>query len=100
MPYNNEGYEYLKAAQKDNITSMLNFGAIRKGVALSSTQKAAVNAAAGVDAATAIYQQGYFMQVLDPGATVRGQRGSPVINFWYADGGAVQSITMASIDVM
>jgi len=40
------------------------------------------------------------LQVLDPGAQVRGNRGTPVINFWYTDGGAVQQITLASIDIL
>ena len=49
---------------------------------------------------TTLEQQGYYLQILDPGAQVRGNRGTPVINFWYTDGGAVQKITVASIDVM
>ena len=31
---------------------------------------------------------------------VRGLRGTPVINFWYTDGGAVQKISLASINIM
>ena len=50
--------------------------------------------------ATIIEQQGYYLQILDPGAQVRGNRGTPVINFWYTDGGAVQKITIASIDIL
>lgn len=66
----------------------------------SPAQVAEVNAEAGVDAATQIQNQGYFLQILDPGATARAARQTPVINFWYADGGAVQKFTMASIDVL
>ena len=47
-----------------------------------------------------IEQQDYYLQILDPGAQVRGLRGTPVINFWYTDGGAVQKISLASINIM
>ena len=67
---------------------------------MSASQKAQVNQAAGLDVSTIIEQQGYYLQILDPGAQVRGNRGTPVINFWYTDGGAVQKINVASIDIM
>lgn len=100
IPYNEDGYSLIRAAMADPIAAALQFGGIRKGVTLSASQKAQVNQSAGVDAATIIQQTGYYLQVLDPGAQVRGLRGTPVINFWYTDGGAVQKISLASIDVM
>jgi len=100
IPYNEDGYSLIRAAMIDPITSAINFGGIRTGVDLSQTQKAQVNQAAGRDVASTLEQQGYYLQVIDPGAQVRGNRGTPVINFWYTDGGAVQKITVASIDVM
>jgi hypothetical protein len=42
---------------------------------------------------------GYYLQILDPGAIVRGGRGSPKCTLWYTDGGSVQKINLASIDV-
>ena len=100
IPYNESGYSLIRAAMIDPITAALNFGAIRAGISMSASQKAQVNQAAGLDVSTTIEQQGYFLQILDPGAQVRGNRGTPVINFWYTDGGAVQKITVASIDIM
>ena len=100
IPYNESGYSLIRAAMIDPITSALNFGAIRSGISMSASQKAQVNQAAGLDVSTTIEQQGYYLQILDPGAQVRGNRGTPVINFWYTDGGAVQKITVASIDIM
>jgi hypothetical protein len=67
---------------------------------LSALQIAEVNTAAGLAIDSTLFAQGYYLQILDPTAQVRGNRGTPVINYWYTDGGAVQSITMASIDVM
>ena len=100
IPYNEAGYSLIRAAMIDPINSGINFGSIRTGVTLSESQKAQINQAAGRDVSTIIEQQGYYLQILDPGAQVRGNRGTPVINFWYTDGGAVQKITVASIDVM
>jgi hypothetical protein len=100
IPYNASGYSLIRAAMIDPIASALNFGSIRAGVSLSASQAAQVNQAAGLDVSTIIEQQGYYLQIVDPGAQVRGNRGTPVINFWYTDGGAVQKITVASIDIM
>ena len=100
IPYNQSGYDLISAAMADPIAAALNFGAIRTGVTLSAAEIAEVNAAAGNNVAPIIFQQGYYLQVLDPGAQVRGNRGTPVINFWYTDGGAVQQITLASIDIL
>ena len=100
IPYNYAGYELIRAALSGTINDMLNFGAIREGVSLSTTQKAAVNSAAGVTIDTALSKQGYYLQIKDPGASVRSQRGTPTINFWYMDGGSIQTISMASIAVL
>ena len=100
VPYNNDGYGLIKAALKDPIDAGLNFGAIRKGVTLSALQASEVNMAAGVKIDNILSSQGWFLQVLDPGAQVRGQRGTPICTFWYMDGEAVQKIVLASIDVL
>lgn len=100
IPYNQAGYSLIRAAMIDPINEGLNFGSIRTGITMSASQKAQVNQAAGLDVSTIIEQQGYYLQILDPGAQVRGNRGTPVINFWYTDGGAVQKINVASIDIM
>lgn len=100
IPYNEAGYSLIRAAMLDPIQSALNFGSIRAGVSLSNSQKAQVNQAAGLDVSTIIEQQGYYLQVLDPGAQVRGNRGTPVVNFFYTDGGAVHKISVASVDIL
>lgn len=112
VPYDPTGYGLIRAAlvgQKgtttatDNgpINNALNNGVIEPGVVLSSTQAAAINTAAGVsNAAASVQNNGYFLQILDPGATARAARQTPIINLWYTDGGAVQSFSLASIDVL
>lgn len=99
VPYNQVGYTQIEQTLQTPINAALNNGVIRRGVTLDGTQTVEVNTAAGKDIATTISSRGWYLQVLDPGATVRAARGTPVINFWYADGGAVQKISLASIEI-
>ena len=100
IAYNEGGYGLIRAAMSDPINAGLNFGSIRTGISMSAQQKAVVNQSAGKDVSSIIEQQGYFLQILDPGSIVRGQRGTPVVNFWFTDGGSIQKITVASIDII
>ncbi len=100
IPYNTQGYNLILAAGQDPINKALNFGAIRAGVTLSQIQKAALLTAAGKDISTALYQNGYYLQVLDADPVVRQQRGSPPANFFYTDGQSVQKITLNSVAVL
>lgn len=112
IPYDPYGYGMIRAAlvgqptANGNITingpinNALNNGVIQTGVVLSSTQAVAVNQAAGANVAGTIQTNGYYLQILDPGATARNARQSPIINFWYTDGGAVQSFTINSVDIL
>jgi hypothetical protein len=112
IPYDPFGYGLVKAAlvgqnntgsPTDNgpLNNALNNGVIETGVELSSSQAAAINAAAGVsNAASLVQNNGYFLQILDPGATARAASQTPIINLWYASGGAVLSFSIASIDVV
>jgi hypothetical protein len=99
IPYNSYGYNLIRTALGSVIAAMGNFGAWQAGVVLSGSQIAAVNAAAGLQIATTLQNTGNYLQVKDPGPTVRGNRGTPIINFWFTDGSSVNLITMASIDV-
>lgn len=99
LPYNNSGYVGLKNAWSSPIQKYLNFGAIVPGVTLSSGQIQELMMNAGLDISQPMFSKGYYMQVLDPGAVTRGVRGSPVCNFWYADGGSIQKLNLSSVDV-
>ena len=101
VPYVNRGYTLIRSALLGPINQGLNFGSIVAGVALSSAQAAALNSATGDSGAAATIQNtGWYLQIKDPGAIVRGGRGTPTINFWYTDGGSVQKISMSSVDVL
>ena len=99
VPYNPAGYAIIESALASPIQAGLDFGAFSSGVTLSSSQIAEVNAAAGAAIAPTLQQQGWYLQVKDPGSVVRAARGSPICNFWYVDGEAVQQITLSSVDV-
>ncbi len=100
IPYTQAGYNQVRAAMADPIAAGLNFGSIRPGVTLSASQAAQVNDAAGLSVSKTIEQSGYYLQVEDPGADARALRASPIVNFWYTDGGAVQQITVASTAIL
>jgi len=101
-PYNDLGKTFITAWCADPIQQALKNGTIRKGVSLSTAQKAQINAAAGLDISNELQTQGYYLQALvsETTAQTRGNRESPTINFWYMDGGSVQQITIASIAVL
>lgn len=99
IPYNADGIALQRAACDDPINEALNFGSIRPGVALSSQQRALVNAEAKTDAATQIEQTGYFLLIQQASAQVRAKRESMPMTLWYADGGSVHKINMGSIAV-
>lgn len=99
IPYNTAGFNLLRSTLLTPITKYINFGAIQPGVQLSSAQAAEVNAAAGVKIDGVLSTVGWYLQILPATATVRGLRGSPPMKFWYTDGGSIQSLLLATIDV-
>ncbi|MDR3037881.1 MAG: DUF3383 domain-containing protein [Candidatus Adiutrix sp.] len=100
VPYNTRGYTMIKAWMMDPINEARTNAAIEPGIVLSERQRSEVMNEAGLDISQELWTQGYYVQVLDPGAAVRAQRGSPVISLWYTYGGAVQKIEVASTAIL
>lgn len=98
IPYDTAGNSLIEQALADPITAGLNFGAFAPG-SISAAQAAEVNAQAGTSISDTLQTQGYYLQVLPATSAVRSVRGSPPINFWYLDRGAVQLISMGSVAV-
>ena len=90
----------LKASAQDVIQNAINNGVIRQGVTLSTEQASIVMAEAGLDISEELETAGYYLQVLDPSAQVRAERGTPIINLWYTDGGSVQKINATSTTIL
>lgn len=99
IPYNDTGYALLRSAAQDPINQAVSFGSIQAGIALSSSQRAQVNTAAGYNIADTLQNVGYYLQITPADATTRGNRESPPMTFWYTDGGSIQKIELSSIDV-
>jgi hypothetical protein len=100
IPYNDQGYALVEAACLDPINAGVNFGAIRKGIVLSASQIATMQYALGFDASSAIGAKGFYLQILDPGASARVTRSSPSMTLYYADGGSINSLVLASIELV
>lgn len=100
VSYNDPGYGLIRSAMLAPINEAANNGTFVVGVALSPAQKAALTVAAGTaDIVATLFSQGWYLQILDPGAQARGNRTSPDMTFWYTDGGAVQKLNLASTAV-
>lgn len=101
VSYNPAGYDLIRNGLTGGpIAAAINFGTIRTNVSLSANQISELNQAAGVNAASVVSTQGYYLQILDPGAEARALGQSPIVNLWYTDGGDVLQINLASIDIL
>lgn len=100
IDYSQTGMTLIRQALKPVIDQGLLSGIIRSGITLSSSQAIQVNMQAGTKIDDTLSTVGYYLQVKAPSAQDRGERKSPILNFWYTDGGAVQKIEMNSVDVM
>lgn len=112
IDYDPSGYGMIRAAligqptangsatNNGPINNALNAGVIVIGKTLSSTQALAVNSAAGANVAGIIQSNGYYLQILDPGATARNNRQTPIINLWYSGRSGIQQFSLSSIDIL
>lgn len=100
VPYNERGYTMIRSWLMGPVNQAMNNAAIEPGIELSESQKSELFNEAGTDIAQELAIQGYYIQVLDPGAEQRAKRESPVISLWYTYGGAVQRVEVASAAVL
>lgn len=99
IPYNFVGASLIEGFCMDPINQAVNFGAIVAGITLSAAQIVEVNTAAGVKIDTVITNRGWYLQVKQASPQTRMVRGSPPCTLWYADGGSIQHINLASIEI-
>jgi hypothetical protein len=99
IPYNQQGYGLVYASAMGPIAAGLNFGAIRKGIVLSTSQIAQIQYALGFDASSAITSAGFYLQIVPATAPIRAARQSPSITLYYQDGESIQQINLASIEI-
>lgn len=100
IPYTQAGYAIIRANCRDVIEEAINNGVINAGVTLSEAQKAQLVSELGGDFSDEIYNNGYYLQILDATAQARQQRTSPPCNLVYTYGGAVHRLTLPAIAVV
>ncbi len=100
VPYTEEGYALVRAWMQDPINRALKSGVIEPGVSLSESQKAQLQREAGLDISGQLDAEGYVLQVLDPAPATRQQRGTPQCSLWYAYGGSIHKLDIASTAVV
>ena len=94
VPYNEMGYTQIAAWLQDPINTAILNGVIDAGIVLSEKQKAELYIEAGEDITETLFTEGYYFKVEDPGAVVRAERGTPIINLWYTYGGSVNKLNI------
>jgi hypothetical protein len=99
LPYNDSGYNAVRAAYLDPINEMLDFGGIRAGVPLSNAQAIEVNTAAGLKIDSILSTVGWYLQILPATVQSRGTRSAPPSTLWYTDGGSIQHLNLNAINV-
>ena len=103
IPYNQAGYAIIDSAVTTGVGSpvqmALKNGVINPGVTLSAAQISAVNAAAGITIDPTLNTRGWYFQVQNATPTMRANRTSPVTTLWYMDGGSVNQMTIASVNI-
>jgi hypothetical protein len=99
IPYNQDGNSLIHAALADPIAAALNFGTIRTGVSLSSSQIQQLINAIGVDVSQVITSTGWYLNIQQASAATRAARQSPPMTLYYTDGGSVQSLNLGSVEV-
>lgn len=100
VAYNDAGYTLIRAWLSDPVNQALNNGIIQTGVTLSEAQKAQVISETGSDITAELTANGYYLLIQDPGASVRATGDSPVITFYYTDGGVVKKLQIASTVIL
>ncbi|WHB31203.1 hypothetical protein [Xanthomonas phage NEB7] len=101
LPYNADGYNAIYQGAQATILQATAAGIIREGVTLSPSQRAQVNQQARLQIDDQLSTVGWYLQVSDPlNASVRTERGSPIVKFWYCDGGSIQKIDISSTTVL
>ncbi len=100
VAYNDAGYTLIRAWLSDPINQAINNGIIQTGVVLSETQKAQIISEVGSDITSELTANGYYLLITDPGATARATGDSPIVTFFYTDGGVVKKLQIASTAIL
>lgn len=99
IPYNAAGYSLIHAALAGPVTAATNFGTIRTGITLSAAQVQELYNAVGFDVSQPLNASGWYLDIKDAPASTRVARQSPPMTLYYNDGGSIQALSLASVEV-
>ena len=92
---------FIQRNLQDPINAAMNVGVIDTGISLSESQRVQILQETGdSEAADDIETNGFYLQVEDPEAVVRANRGTPVMNLYFAYAGSIQTVEMPVIAVL
>lgn len=100
VPYNDAGYALIYSWIKGPVNRARENGVIDTRLSLSESQKAQIINEVGYDISKELETNGYFIQIDDPGASVRVNRESPTVSLYYTYGGSVHRIDLASTAIL
>lgn len=99
IPYNAAGYSLIHAALADPVNAAANFGTIRTGITLSASQVQELYNAVGFDVSQPLNASGWYLDIKDAAPSTRVARQSPPMTLYYNDGGSIQALSLASVEV-
>ena len=94
VPYTQKGFSLIQAWISDAIRAGKKNGCIDSGMTLSDSQRAQIMQEVGKDIADELFAKGWYLDIEAPEASVRAQRGSPVMTLYVTYSGSVQRIEM------
>jgi predicted Fe-Mo cluster-binding NifX family protein len=97
IPYNNHGLAAIQNAIQPVVDTAKAAGVINSEVELSSDIINAVVSETGItDIENTLYAQGWYLYARNPNSAARARRESPILRFYYCDGGSIQKIDLLS----
>ncbi|MDR3049428.1 MAG: DUF3383 domain-containing protein [Elusimicrobiota bacterium] len=97
IPYNDGGLAAISNTIKPIVDNAKLAGVITEGVDLSEDIINAVASETGIaDIKNTLYTQGWYLYAKNPNSAARADRQSPILRFYYCDGGSIQKIDLIS----
>lgn len=99
LPYNEASYGRLLGAIKGDIDAALNAGVINTGIQPDEAGLVEIAAELGMSVdsiRSSLVNSGWLFYAKSPSAEARADRESPILKFYYTDGGAIQKIDLLS----
>ncbi|MFA6213381.1 MAG: DUF3383 family protein [Candidatus Obscuribacterales bacterium] len=98
LPADQAGIEILRASTMDPIRAAIKFGSIQTGIELTLGQKAEVNYAAGLKIDQAIFDNGFYLQIIPSVGATRANR-IQSRTLWYTSAQGINTLHLSALNV-